>query len=68
MIYVQGLAGREGYQKLHNVLELNKMENINKDGYEILSKAVDENYQTFSTNFKKKQTKLNFSSASIILF
>ena len=64
MIYVQGLVGRQGYQKLHNVLELDKIENISKDGYEILSKAVDENYQTFSTNFRKKQTKPTFSTAS----
>ncbi len=64
MIYVQGLQGREGYQKLHNVLDVDRMEKINKDGYEVLSKAVDENYQTFSTNFRKKQLKPTFSCAS----
>lgn len=67
MIYVQGLEGR-GYQKLHNVLDLNKMDKMTKDGYEILSKAVDENYQTFSSNFRKKQIKPSFSPASKICF
>ena len=64
MIYVQGLQGREGYQKLHNVLDLNKMEKMNKDGYEVLSKVVDENYQTFSSNFRLKQIKPSFSTQS----
>lgn len=68
MIYVQGLEGRQGYQKLHNVLDLNKMEKLSKDGYEVLSKAVDENYQTFSSNFRKKQMKPSFSQASNSLF
>lgn len=68
MIYVQGLQGRQGYQKLHNVLDLNKMEKMSKDGYEILSKAVDENYQSFSSNFRKKQTKQPFSPGSILVF
>lgn len=67
MIYVQGLQGRQGYQKLHNVLDLNKMDKISKDGYEVLSKAVDENYQTFSSNFRKKQTKPTFSPTSNIV-
>lgn len=66
MIYVNGLEGREGYQKLHNVLDLKKMENLNKDGYEALSRVVDENYQTFSSNFRKKQMKPIYSQQSNI--
>lgn len=61
MIYVQGLQGRQGYTKLDNVLEIKKLEGINRDGYEILTKGVDEKYQTFSSNMLKKLTRINFA-------
>jgi len=64
MIYVQGLEGRQGYQKLNNVLNLHKLQVASKEGFENLSKAVDENYQTFSSNFRKKQTKPSLSAYS----
>ncbi len=64
MIYVQGLQGKVGYQKLPKVLDVNKLGKINKDGYEELGKAVDDNFNTFSTNFRLKQTKQVIPSTS----
>ena len=66
MIYVNGLKGRKGYQKLSNVLEFDANTVANKEGYETFSKTVDEKYKTFNEEMKKKQYKTNFSNKSNI--
>jgi hypothetical protein len=58
MIYVHSLAGRNVYTKLDDFLNLKKMKNNNqKEGYEVLSKAVDEKYKSHTNNMLMKQTR-----------
>ena len=68
MIYVNGLEGRKGYQKLHNVLNFDIKIKSNREGFENFGKTVDEKYKTFADEMRKKQTKKLILPKSIILF
>jgi hypothetical protein len=58
MIYVNGLQGKKGYQKLHNVLDFEKNSYPNKQGYETLNKNIDIKLKTFNEDWRKKENRI----------
>ena len=64
MIYICGLKGRKGYQKLHKVLDFDITKKEDKGGYEEFSKTVDAKYKTFNEEMKNKMTRTNFHSSN----
>jgi hypothetical protein len=64
MIYVNGLQGRKGYQKLHNVLDFDKNSYGNKEGYETFNKTIDDKYKTFNDDWRKKENRTHLKNKS----
>ena len=50
MIYVHGLAGKNSYTKLEDVLDLKKPSDLEQEGFDELEKVVKENYNNFNQN------------------